>query len=61
MDEIAEIRAFNRFYTRQIGVLDASNLQTRFSLGEARIIYEIADVIRVVRVQRIRHRREVYR
>jgi DNA-binding MarR family transcriptional regulator/N-acetylglutamate synthase-like GNAT family acetyltransferase len=42
MDDIAEIRAFNRFYTRQIGVLDASHLQTRFSLGEARIIYEIA-------------------
>jgi len=42
MDHIAEIRAFNRFYTRQIGVLDASHLHTRFSLGEARIIYEVA-------------------
>ncbi len=33
----------------------------RVRVGDYRIIYEIADVIRVVRVQRIRHRREVYR
>ncbi len=33
----------------------------RVRIGDYRIIYEIADVIRVVRVQRIRHRREVYR
>jgi hypothetical protein len=26
-----------------------------------RVVYEIADVIRVVRVNRMRHRREVYR
>jgi len=29
--------------------------------GAYRVIYEIADSIRVVRVYRIRHRREVYR
>ena len=33
----------------------------RVRVGDYRIIYEIADVIRIVRVQRIRHRREVYR
>lgn len=33
----------------------------RVRVGDHRIIYEIADVIRVVRVQRVRHRREVYR
>ncbi len=33
----------------------------RMRVGDYRVIYEIADVIRVVRVQRIRHRREVYR
>ncbi len=30
-------------------------------VGDYRVIYEIADVIRVVRILRIRHRREVYR
>jgi mRNA interferase RelE/StbE len=33
----------------------------RVRVGDYRIIYEIADVIRVVRVQRIRHRRDAYR
>lgn len=33
----------------------------RVRVGDYRIIYEIAYVIRVVRIQRIRHRREVYR
>ncbi len=33
----------------------------RVRVSDYRIIYEIADVIRIVRVQRIRHRREVYR
>ena len=42
MDQLAEIRAFNRFYTRQIGVLDAGHLDTPYSLGEARLIYEVA-------------------
>jgi len=33
----------------------------RIRVGAYRVIYEIADSIRVVRVYRIRHRREVYR
>jgi len=33
----------------------------RIRIGDYRVIYEIADVIRVVRVYRVRHRREVYR
>lgn len=33
----------------------------RIRIGDYRVIYEIADVIRVVRVHRIRHRGEVYR
>jgi len=33
----------------------------RIRVGHYRIVYEIADSIRVVRVYRIRHRKEVYR
>jgi DNA-binding MarR family transcriptional regulator/GNAT superfamily N-acetyltransferase len=40
---IARIRRFNRFYTRQVGALDEGHLHSRFSLAEARVIYEIAN------------------
>jgi len=33
----------------------------RIRVGDYRVVYEIADAIRVVRVNRVRHRREVYR
>ena len=33
----------------------------RIRVGDDRVIYEIADSIRVVRVYRVRHRREAYR
>src|ERR1035437_4992320 len=42
-DEILEnIRQFNRFYTRQLGLLDECLLSSEFSLTEARILYELA-------------------
>jgi len=41
-DPIQAIRRFNRFYTRQIGVLQEHLLQSRLSLTEVRVLYEIA-------------------
>lgn len=32
----------------------------RIRVGDYRVIYEIADAIRIVRVNRVRHRREIY-
>ncbi len=39
---VGAVRAFNRFYTRQIQVLNEKYLRSLFSVTEARILYELA-------------------
>lgn len=40
---IAAVRRFNRFYTRQIGVLQEKPFQGAYSLTELRVLYELAN------------------
>lgn len=40
--KVAAIRRFNRFYTREIGVLKDGYLGTPYSLTEGRVLYELA-------------------
>lgn len=42
-DAITAVRAFNRFYTRFAGALDAHYMDSDLSLIEARLLYEIAN------------------
>lgn len=41
-EHIHNIRRFNRFYTKRIGLLNKGLLRTRFTLSQARVIFELA-------------------
>src|SRR5277367_3914257 len=42
MDRVDAVRRFNRFYTRQIGLLGRGYLDSPFTLAEVRVLYEVA-------------------
>ena len=41
-EQITAIRGFNRFYTRQMGLLDERLLTSAFTLAQSRVLYELA-------------------
>jgi DNA-binding MarR family transcriptional regulator/GNAT superfamily N-acetyltransferase len=41
-ERVWRVRAFNRFYTHVIGILNDAYVHTRWNVSEARVIYELA-------------------
>jgi DNA-binding MarR family transcriptional regulator/GNAT superfamily N-acetyltransferase len=52
--DVSTVRAFNRFYTRQLGLLDEAVYASAFSLTEARVLYELASRDAVTASQLVR-------
>ena len=52
-DDVAAVRGFNRFYTRNLGLLGPGFLDSDYSLTEVRVLYELAqqDDIEVVELR----------
>ena len=48
---IAAVRGFNRFYTRQIGLLNEGLLDSAFSLTQVRTLYELARIKQTTAVE----------
>ena len=44
---VAEVRAFNRFYTALLGLLEADHLHLPYTLTEARVLFELGQAERV--------------
>lgn len=44
---VSEVRAFNRFYTKVIGALQAGMLDSPYSLTEVRVLFELAQAERM--------------
>lgn len=58
---LRQFKCFRQTRVRTAAASSPSKNDWRIRVGEYRVVYEITDEIRIVRINRVRHRREVYR